>query len=193
MDLRQHALLARLDEVEVAEAELVGLDHAQDRAVGARSRLDAVKPAAQLLLESRDVAVAPKTLLGRAGRGREADHGPLEVDPDHVDPSLGHEGGLDRLLERHPVPQEHVNRAARQRLKGDRDRQDQDLGLVPDRPQDEVRHGRGRRDVRPADVREHGLATGLRVLRGRHRRRKQGREREQACGAKVHGGSWVSD
>jgi hypothetical protein len=42
LDLRQHALFARFDQLEVADAELIFLEHLEDQAVAVIARLDAV-------------------------------------------------------------------------------------------------------------------------------------------------------
>ncbi len=55
LDLGQHALLARLDDLEFLQAELVRLDHVDDQAVAVVARLDAVDLAGELALELRDV------------------------------------------------------------------------------------------------------------------------------------------
>ncbi len=51
----EHARLAGLHQLEVLEAETVGLDHLGGAAVGAAARLDAVDLAAELVLEAGDV------------------------------------------------------------------------------------------------------------------------------------------
>ena len=72
LDLRQHALLARFDDLEVPEAEGIGVDHAENEAVAVVAGLDAVDRVIQFGGEFADigeVAQAGLVGVGRHGEG----------------------------------------------------------------------------------------------------------------------------
>ena len=79
LDLRQHALLARLDQLEVAEAELVLLDHLQHQPVAVVAGLDAVDRAVERGGEAVDVVEVLEARVIGVGRHREGVLGALEI------------------------------------------------------------------------------------------------------------------
>ncbi|MNZ38102.1 hypothetical protein D3C78_555660 [compost metagenome] len=75
----EHAGFAGLDQLELAEAELVLGDHRLDLGVGARARLDAVDFAAQFFFEFGDVSEGFQALVGEVGRHGEGRAGVLQA------------------------------------------------------------------------------------------------------------------
>ena len=157
----EHALLARFDELEVLQAELVALDEVEDQAVAVVAGLDAEDLALQRILELLDVLEVLQALVIGVLRNRErvfrADR---QVGADH-DHRLVLDIGLAVVLHRRlPVAEEHVDVLVLHRGVGHRNREDRDLRRVAEAFED-FGGDRGRRgDVGPADVGEfHGLAA----------------------------------
>ena len=119
-DLREHALLARLDELEATEAELVLLDQVEDEVVAVVAGLDAVNRCPQLFSESIDVreVLEPRVvqIVGHAERVLRTD----QVVADDFDGAFVGEGLQHRFLRRNPVAEEDVDVAVLHRLERDR-------------------------------------------------------------------------
>ena len=166
LDLGQHALLARLDELEVAEVELVLLDQGQHQPVAVVAGLDAV----DLVLEFRRVALDVREVV-KPGLIEIRRHGErvlraVEVCAHDLDRTLGLVGPQVRGHRGHPVAEEYVDVAVLQRGVSHRHGQHGDLGLVAEQANEVARESRRRRDVGPADVREAHGAAGLGIGRG---------------------------
>ncbi len=105
----EHSLLAGFHEIEIAQAELAGFDHAEDGAVAIVAGLDAVDLAAELILELRDVGeIMQAGIIGflrhRQGVPRAGEAGADDIDGVRL--AIGRT--LDRF-DRHPVAKEYVN------------------------------------------------------------------------------------
>ncbi len=166
LDLRQHALLARFDEPETAEAELVLPDQLEDDVVAVVAGFDAVNRCPQLFSESVDVREVLEPcvvqIVGHAERVLGAD----QVVADDFDGAVVGVGLQDRCLRRHPVAEEDVDVAVLHRLQRDRHGKHGNHWLVAQVRQHLREHGRGRGFRGPADVREpHRAAAGW-VRRG---------------------------
>ncbi len=171
LDLGEHALLARFDEIEAAQPVLVVLDDPEDRPVAVVARLDPVDLALELALEFLDVVEALETLVVQVLGHREGVFGTREVRPEHLDLLLVEVGLPVGLHRRHPVAEEHVDVLGTERRIGHRDREDLALGRVTHAGQHPGGECRRRRDVGPADIGEAHRLAGGRI--GRRRRRGQ--------------------
>ena len=160
LDLRQHALLGALDQLEAAEAELVVVDHLLDQPVAVVAGLDAVDLAVELVLELGDVSEVLETLVIQVLRHRQRVLRTVEVGANHLDTAVRLERGDVGFHGRHPVAEEDVDVAVLHALIGHRDRQDVGRRLVAQGLQDDRGQGGRRGDVGPADIREpHRLAA----------------------------------
>ena len=178
LDLRQHALLARLDQFEAAQPEPVLLDQAQHHAVAVVAGFDAINRCSQLFSEFLDVAEVLEARLPQV-----VGHGQRVLGADEVGAQLG-DGTVREVRLEHfplrgqPVAEEGVDIAVLHRLQRYRHRQHGDVRLVAEFGEDLRRDGRGGRFRRPADVREADLAAGGRI--GGLRRCVAGADQEAA-------------
>jgi hypothetical protein len=181
LHLGEHALLARLDQLESAEAELVLLDHVDDVQVAVIAGLDAVDRPIQLLAETVDVGEVPEP-----GRVQVVGHGErvfraLEVRMYELDRLVVEKRLQHRCLRRQPVAEKQVDVVVLHRRKRDGDRQHGDLRLVTQVAQDPGKYCCPHAFRGPADVGDAYLAAGFRLLRrrrGGHDRQKSGPEPE---------------
>jgi len=163
LHLREHALLARLDQLEGAKAVPVLGDHFQHEAVAVVARLDAVDLVAQLRREALDVVeVTQSGLVQVGGHGKRVLRA-FEVRPQDFHGAVGLVGRAVRCLCRHPVAEEHVDVAVLEGCVSDGHRKHGDVRLVAEHPHQVAREAGRRRDVGPADVREADHPAGFRI------------------------------
>ncbi len=174
LDLRQHALLARLDELEAAEPELVLLDQREHEPIAVVARLDAVDLVVELFRKALDVREIAQARLVQVGRHGQRVLGAVEVCAHDFDRSLGLVGREVRRHGGHPVAEEHVDVAVLERGESHRHREHGDPWLVAEQAHEMACKPGRRRDVGPADVREahdaagFGLGSGPRGAGQRH-------------------------
>src|SRR5690242_474799 len=88
LDLREHALLARFDEVKRPETVSIALDDRQDVMVAVVSRLDAVDGVIELGPETQDVGEVPQARrIGVSGH-RQSVLGARQILANHDDRSI---------------------------------------------------------------------------------------------------------
>ncbi|MNT48287.1 hypothetical protein D3C72_1850590 [compost metagenome] len=165
MHLHQHAGLGRLDHAELAEVELVALDHLVDQQVAVVARLDAVDLAVQLVLELGDVLEALQTGLSRVGRHRQGVLGAFQVGGrQHLHAVVLGEG-LDHCVHGgRPVAEEDVDLLVLHTGEGDGHRgHDLARGVAQAFGEHHGDAGSGG-DVGPADLGEANLLAALRLL-----------------------------
>ena len=109
LDLREHPLLARLHELEVAEPECVFLDQRQHEAVAVVAGLDAVDLVVELGSEAPDVGEVTEPGLVQVGRHCERVLGAIQVRAHDLDRALGLVGLEVRRHGRHPVAEKDVD------------------------------------------------------------------------------------
>ena len=174
----EHAGLAALDKLEIAEAETVLLDHAEDEAVAVVARLDAVDLVMQRSGEPGDVRKVPEPLLVEIGGDGERVLRVGQIGADDLDRVIVGEGFAIGGLLRHPVAEKHIDVAVAQAVEGDGHRQHGDLGIVAEPGDQPAEQPGGGGHVRPADV---GQAQG--AARGRigGEGGNGGEERQQGC------------
>ncbi len=192
VDGGEHAGLAGLDQLELAQVELVLAGHRLDLGVGARARLDAVELAAQLLVELVDVGERLQALVGQVFRHGEGGAGIFQAGlVEHL-----HLAGLDERgdglgHDRVPVPEEYVQALVADAGEDDLLRGAGLLGLVTQAVEQHLGHGAGGDHIGPVDhAQAHILAGG--GFGGEKRSGYGGAEREgqQAAADKaMHGGS----
>ena len=152
LDLRQHALFARLDQREATEPEAVRFDELDHHPVAVVAGLDAVHLAFERFCELRDVGEVAQPLVVEVGRHGEGVLRLGHVGAHDLDRTVVEVGLAIGLLRGHPVPEEDVDVAVAQGGEGDGQREDRDLGLVAELPQHMAREARRGGDIRPADV-----------------------------------------
>ena len=130
LDLREHALFARLDEPETAEAEQVLAHHAEHQAVAVIARLDAVDGGVELRREACDVGEALQPGRVGVGRHRQGVLGAGEIVADDLHGAVCQVALAIGLHGGHPVAEEHVDVVILQRGVRHRHRQHRDLRLV---------------------------------------------------------------
>jgi hypothetical protein len=79
LEFDEHSLFAGLDELEIAQAECIALDHSEDEAVGGGSRLDSVDGGVQGAAEGRDGAETGKAGLIEIARHRQGESSMLQI------------------------------------------------------------------------------------------------------------------
>jgi hypothetical protein len=161
LDLRQHSLFARLDELEVAQAEQALPDHAQDQPVAVVARLNTVDGVVELGGEAPDIGKVVQAGLVGVGRNRQGVFGSRQVGADDVDRvvleiclAVSFHGG-------HPVAEKDIDVFVLHRSISYRHRQHRYLRFVAKLAYEGAEQSSRGRHVCPSDVRyPHNLARG---------------------------------
>ena len=170
LHLGQHALLARFDQLEILQAELVALDEVEDEAVAVVAGLDAEDLALERILELLDVAeILEALVIGVLRHGERVFGADRQVGAD-LDDRLVLDIGLAIVLHRRlPIAEEHVDVLVLHRGVGHGHREDRDLRGIAEALED-FAGDRGRRgDVGPADVGESRRSCSFRDRRRKPR------------------------
>ena len=182
LDLREHALFARFDELEIPKMIEILLEHLEHVAVAVVAGFDAVDRMIQRTREALDVGEVMEARFVGVGRHGQCVFRAREIGADFDDRAVGDVLAAIRLLRRHPIAEEHVNVLVLQRCERDRHGQHGDLRRVAELLQECGRERRGRGHVGPADVGEAHGTTARRVGAGRRYglRRSQAAEQGQS-------------
>ncbi|MNZ29333.1 hypothetical protein D3C78_465790 [compost metagenome] len=192
VDGGEHAGLAGLDQLELAQAELVLADHRLDLGVGAGAWLDAVDLAAKLLLELGDVSKGFQALVGQVLGHGEGRAGVVEArlvedldlfGVDERGDGLGH----DRV----PVAEEHVQALVADTGENDLLRGTGLLGLVAQAIEQDLGHGAGGHHIGPVHHAKAHVLAGRRFCGDYVGAEDCGTDEHQQATAdhSVHGGS----
>ena len=168
LDLRQHALLARLStSLKPAEPELVGLDQVEDELVAVVAGLDAVdrcRPAA--FRNRRDVGEILEARIAQVGGHRQRVLRAHQVAPTTLDRAVLAERAMSASIVGIQLPRNTSMSPLFMDGERHRHRQHGYDGLVAELRQDLAEHGRRRGFCGPAHVRKAHGAAGRRIDRG---------------------------
>ncbi len=167
LDLREFTLFARLDQLEIAQAELILLQHFQNQAVAVVAGFDAVNRIVECRGKPVDVLeILESRVVGVRGYGERV-LGALKIRTDHDHRTVGVVGFAIGLLGRHPVAEKYVDVLILQGRKRYGNRQHGDGGFVSDTVQQLADQGRGRGDVCPPYIGEANILADRRIAIGR--------------------------